>query len=202
MITLKGKYSAGLVSQSFWFVEFKKIIKLISDGKPEQEIKKLCIEENLFGTVNQYRAKRMYGYIWSRTKRLDNTMLHLFETSDLATQKLINLIGILLNDRLFFEFIFEVYREKNILGAEELNDFDLNVFFKNKEVQSEDVNNWIERTKKKLGSSYFNFMIDANLITIVEKKKKITPPVLDVALERYLIASGNEVIAKAIKGVI
>ena len=37
-------YSAGLISQSFWFIEMKKLIKLIDDGKSEQEIKKLCIE--------------------------------------------------------------------------------------------------------------------------------------------------------------
>lgn len=201
MITLEEKYSAGLVSQSFWFVEFKKIVKLLIDGKSEQEIKELCINDNFFGAINENRAKRMYGYIWNRVKRLDDTMLQLFETSDLTTQKLINLIAILLGDRLFFEFIFEVYREKMIVGTEELSDFDLNVFFKNKEVQSDDVAAWIDRTKKRLGSAYFNFMIDANLITVVEKKKMITPPVLDIALERYLESSGNEAIVKAIKGV-
>lgn len=198
---MEEKYSAGLVSQSFWFVEFKKIVKLLIDGKSEQEIKELCINDNFFGAINENRAKRMYGYIWNRVKRLDDTMLQLFETSDLTTQKLINLIAILLGDRLFFEFIFEVYREKMIVGTEELSDFDLNVFFKNKEVQSDDVAAWIDRTKKRLGSAYFNFMIDANLITVVEKKKMITPPVLDIALERYLESSGNEAIVKAIKGV-
>lgn len=198
---MEEKYSAGLVSQSFWFVEMKKIIKRMMEGKSEQEIKKLCIEENLFGTAKEYRARRMYGYIWSRLNRLDSTMIHLFDTSDLATQKLINLIAILQGDRLFFEFIFEVYREKVILGASELNEFDLNIFFKNKEVQSEDVSKWTDRTKKRLGSAYFNFMMDANLITIIDKKKIIAPPVLDVVLERYLEASGNEAITKAIKGV-
>ena len=201
MIALEEKYSAGLVSQSFWFVEFKKIVKLLIDGKSEQEIKDLCINDNFFGAINENRAKRMYGYIWNRVKRLDDAMLHLFETSDLTTQKLINLIAILLGDRLFFEFIFEIYREKMIVGNEELSDFDLNVFFKNKEVQSDDVATWTDRTKKRLGSAYFNFMIDANLITVVEKKKMITPPVLDIALEIYLESSGNEAIVKAIKGV-
>ena len=37
-------YSAGLISQSFWFVEMKKVIKLIDYGKSEEEIKKMCIE--------------------------------------------------------------------------------------------------------------------------------------------------------------
>lgn len=198
---MEQKYSAGLVSQSFWFVEFKKVIKLLNEGKTEKEIKELCINDNFFGAINENRAKRMYGYIWNRVKRLDDTMIHLFETSDLTTQKLINLIAILLGDRLFFEFIFEVYREKIIIGTDELSDFDLNIFFKNKEVQSDNVATWIDRTKKRLGSAYYNFMIDANLITVVDKKKMITPPVLDITLERYLEASGNETLVKAIKGV-
>lgn len=62
-------YSAGLVSQSFCFVEMKKVIKLIDHGKSEEEIKKMCIDENLFGAAEEYRAKRIYGYIWNRTKR-------------------------------------------------------------------------------------------------------------------------------------
>lgn len=100
------KYSAGLVSQFFWFVEIKKIIKLIYDGMTEDEIKKLCIDENLFGAMKEYRAKRIYGYIWNRTKQFDKAMIELFCTSDIATQKIINLIAILRSDRLFFEFMF------------------------------------------------------------------------------------------------
>lgn len=198
---METKYSAGLVSQSFWFVEMKKMIKLKIEGKTEKEIKHLCIDENLFGAINENRARRMYGYMWNRVKRLDDTMIHLFETSDVPTQKIINLISILEGDRLFFEFIFDVYREKVIFGTEELSDFDLNVFFKNKEVQSEEVGKWIERTKKRLGSAYFNFMTDANLITVVDKKRTITPPIFDNELEKYLEASGKQSILKAIKGV-
>ena len=82
-----ANYSAGLISQSFWFVEMKKVIKQIDDGKSEEEIKKMCIEENLFGAAKEYRAKRIYGYIWNRAKRLDKTLIDLFYTSDLATQK-------------------------------------------------------------------------------------------------------------------
>ena len=188
-------YSAGLISQSFWFVEMKKVIKLIDDGKSEEEIKKMCIEENLFGAAKEYRAKRIYGYIWNRAKRLDKTLI------DLATQKVINLIAILRSDRLFFEFMFEVYREKNIFGIPVIEDADVNIFFKNKEIQSEDIAAWTDGTKRRLRSIYFNYLTDANLLTVVDKKKTITPPILDIALERYLEACGESVIIKAITGV-
>lgn len=71
----KEIYSAGLMSQSFWFIEMKKLIKLIADNKTEQEIKEICIEKNLFGAAKEYRARRMYGYLWNRTKNLDATLM-------------------------------------------------------------------------------------------------------------------------------
>lgn len=195
-------YSAGLVSQSFWFVEIKRIIKLINDGMTEEEIRKLCINENLFGAMKEYRAKRIYGYIWNRTKKLDKAMIELFCASDIATQKVINLISILKSDRLFLEFMFEVYREKNILGVNVIEDSDVKVFFKNKEIQSEDVSAWSDSTKRRLCSIYINYLTDSNLLTVVEKKKTITPPILDISLERYLEANGDDTILKAITGVV
>ena len=198
---VEEKYSAGLISQSFWFIEIKKILRLIREGKREDEIKKICIEENLFGTINEYRAKRIYGYIWNRVKHLDGKIIELFNESDLSTQKIINLIAIMRCDRLFFEFIYEVYREKNILGTLTIEDRDANIFFRNKEVQNENIAKWTDRTKKRLKSCYFNYLIDANLITIKDKKKYITPPIFDIAVERYLELVGDFAIVKAITGV-
>ena len=194
-------YSSGLISQSFWFIEIKKVIKLLSEGKTEQEIKAACIEENLFGAAKEYRAKRIYGYIWNRVKHLDDSLIELFISSDLATQKLINLIAILKSDRLFFEFIYEVYREKNMLGVQTLTNSDVNIFFKNKDIQNEDIAQWTDGTKRRLSNIYLNFMTDANLLTENGKEKTITPPIVDIALERYLDVSGNKSILKAITGV-
>ena len=132
---------------------------------------------------------------------MDKTLIDILCTSDLATQKVINLIAILRSDRLFFEFMFEVYREKNILGIPIIEDADVNIFFKNKEIQSEDIADWTDGTKRRLRSIYFNYLKDANLLMVVDKKKTITPPILDIALERYLEACGESAMTKAITGV-
>lgn len=195
------KYSAGLVSQSFWFVEFKKIVSLVYSGKTEYEIKTLCLKENLFGVAKEYRAKRIYGYIWNRVKQLDRTMMKIFVESDLATQKIINLICILKTDKLFFEFMYEVYREKAMLGFDKIENADIRVFFNNKEIQSEEIVAWVDSTKKRLCNIYTNYMIDANLLMIENKEKKITLPILDIALERYLECKGEAVLLKALTGV-
>jgi len=195
------KYSAGLMSQSFWFIEFKKIVKLINDGKSIDEIRALCLEDNLLGISKAYRAKRIYGYIINRVRTLDSTLIKLFCDSDLSTQKLINLITILRTDRLFFEFVYEVYREKVILGIPYMEDSDLGVFFKNKEAQSDDVATWKDSTVKHLKSNYLNYLADANLLSESTEKYSITPPIVDVVLERYLQAREETAILKAITGV-
>ena len=195
------KYSAGLMSQSFWFLEFKKVVKLRQEGMAFDDIKKKCVEENLFGAAREYRALRMAGYIINRVKAMDETLVDLFCNSDLATQKLINLVTILRTDRLFFEFVYEIYREKVILGVDTMEEADVNVFFTRKETQSELIAGWKDSTKRHLRSCYLNFMTDANLLTVMNKKKMITPPILDIALERYLQSIGEEVMVKALTGV-
>lgn len=194
-------YSAGLMSQSFWFLEFKKAVKLRHEGMEYSEIKKKCIEENLFGAATRNRTIRMAGYIVNRLKSIDDRLIEIFLSSDLATQKLINLIAVLRTDRLFFEFIYEVYREKVILGIECMEDTDVNVFFTRKETQSEVIAGWKDSTKKHLRANYLNFMTDANLLTLHEKKKNITPPIPDTTLEEYLKSTGDEAMIKALTGV-
>ena len=195
------KYSAGIMSQAFWFNEFKQYLNLIKNGYSTDELKKEVIEDNLFGAPNEYRAKRMYGYISNRANALEDNLLNLFFSSDLATQKIINLIAVIRKDRLFFEFLYEVYREKIIIGEEKLDLADGKTFFNHKETQDDLLAEWTDATKRRVQSAYFNFMTESNLLRSEgQKDYTITPPLLDIALERYLQANGETAIVKAITG--
>lgn len=195
------KYSSGLVSESFWFVECKKIIKLKYDGLSWDEIKAMCLTDNLLGISKEYRGKRIFGYLKNRIERLDRETISIFLDGDIATQKIIILVAIAKQNRLFFEFLYEVYREKVILGVREINDSDINIFFGNKQEQSEDIDKWTDVTLKRLRSTYLNFMVDARLITVNGKSKELTPPVIDGALERHFKDNGEMNLIKAITGV-
>ena len=194
-------YSAGLMSQSCWFIEFKKIVQLLAEGKTDEEIKAECLENNLLGAIKEYRAKRMYGYLRNRACMLDEELLALFMDGDLGTQKIINLIAILRGDRLFFEFLYEVYRENILMGQPQIEDADVSLFFHNKEAQSEIVASWNESTKKHLKSNYFSCMADANLIRMDGKKRLITKPILDSSIVDYLKKAGDHALLAAIAGV-
>ena len=195
-------YSSGLMSQSSWFVEFKKIVQLWHDGKTWEEIRTFCVAENYFGAPNENRAKRMYGYLKNRIAPMDEALTALFLAADLKTQKLINLMMFLVSDKLFFEFVNEVYREKIQLGQMVLEDQDGNVFISRKEQQHEEIAGWADKTKKRLCTNYYKFMTDAGLLKTTDRKRYITPPILDIALEQYLQENGGEALLRAITGVI
>jgi len=42
----KKPYSAGAVKMSFWFMEFRKVVELLADGKTLEEIKEMNKNEN------------------------------------------------------------------------------------------------------------------------------------------------------------
>lgn len=194
-------YSAGLMAQSSWFIEFKKIVQLIASGMNEDEIERECLHNNLFGMPNEYRAKRVYHYLKNRAEMLDEQLIEMFKNGDVDTQKQINLIAILRGDRLFFEFLFEVYREKILIGQEELGDVEFNAFFRQKGIESEIVECWSDSTKKHLRSNYTTCMVDAGLLRMDGKRRLLRRPIVDTALERYMIDAGEESVIKAIMGV-
>lgn len=197
----KGEYSAGMVSKPFWFLEFKKVIRLLHDGCSYDDIKYQSVNENLFSVSKAYRAKEIYNNVTRRAKALNTDMIELFCSTDLASSKIIALISVMKTDKLFFEFLYDVYREKIILGMSELTNSDINIFFKNKQSQSETVAVWTDSTLKKLRNSYTNYLCDAGILFNDAGVKKITPPVLDITLEKYLMSHNMEQYVYALTGV-
>ena len=200
---MEEKYNAGLMAQSFWFIEFKKIVVLYKNGADYNEIKRQCIEENLFGAINPTREKRMCGYLLTRLRSMDDRLIDLFVNADVSTQKLINLITVMTTNRLFFEFVYEVYRNKLIVGDTSIDLKDGNIFFAQKETQNDDLASWKESTKKKLRSLFLNMLTEADLVRWADDKKQkriVNRVFITMELENYLKAT-NMSMYKAIAGV-
>ena len=197
----RKEYSAGMVKMSFWFSEFRKVIQLLNEGRSWDEIKRLSLDENLFGAPTNARAKQILTTVSDRVKSLDVGFYRLFDDSDISTQKIIALIAIMNTDTLFFDFVYEVYREKLILGSDTLTDSDLGVFFKNKQVQSDKVAGWTDYTLKRLGACYKTLLMEAGMIDRALGERTLLKPILDIGLERRLKDTGMELVLKALTGV-
>lgn len=197
----RKEYSAGMVKLSFWFSEFRKVINLLNNGKTLDEIKSLNIEENIFAAPTQSRAIQIFNTVSRRIKGLNYSFYQLFENSDLSTQKLIALIAIMQTDSLCFDFVYEVYREKLIIGSDELADSDIRIFFKDKQLQSEKVAKWTDYTLKRLGGCYKTMLMEAGLTDHSFGNRKILKPILDKELEECLKINGMELMIHALTGV-
>ena len=194
-------YSAGAVKHAFWFMEFKKVVSLRREGRSWEEVKELNDTENLFGAPTPARAKQIWNTVSARVKALDDSFYQVFEQCDLASQKLFALVALMASDRLFAEFVYEVIREKMIIGINEYSTSDVRLFYKNKQEQSEKAAGWTDQTLERLGQSYRNFLYEAGMTDNGREIRKILKPILDPEMERWLEDQHMDYCLKALKGV-
>ena len=180
------KYSAGMVSRPFWYVEEKKTAKYLLEGLDKNTIKNLVITENIYQAPTEYRAIQIFNTVYKRLTSLDESLLFNIVNSDVATSKIIALFSIMKTDELFFEFMYEVFREKLILGDYMLRDRDVNVFFSNKKTQSDIITKWTDYTIEKLKRCYTRVLYEAGLIVNNSRDRKIVPVNLDYKICQHM----------------
>lgn len=194
-------YSAGAVSKGFWFIEFRKYLELLQEGKSTKEVKELQEKENIFLAPSHSYGKRMIGEIQKRVMEIPDEILDLFWSLNISDQKLINLLGIMLTDRLFFEYIYEIYREALILGTQSFEDSQIRIFFKNKSEQSEKVAEYTVETKRRLATAYKTYIKEANLIKEEKGILIYNKVIMDLRLEEKMKSSSLLPYFKALTGV-
>lgn len=197
----RKEYSAGAVKWSFWFLEFRKTVLLLAQGMAIEKIRKKNTEENLFSASSAERAKLIMNTVAARIGAMPDYFLMDFVSADVATQKLYCLIGCMCNDTLFFEFMYEVIREKMILGLDSFADSDLRIFFKEKQAQSEKAAGWTDYTLKRLGTCYKTMLYEAGLTDKGKTERKIFRPILFPEMENWMKDNGLVPVWKALKGV-
>ena len=197
----RKEYSAGMVKFSFWFAELRKVIQLLNTEKTLSEIRAMALAENIFAAPTQARAIQIFSTVSTRVNCLPPSFHALFEQSDISTQKTIALVAVMQSDSLFFDFMYEVYREKLILGANELADSDFAIFFRDKQLQSEKVAKWTEATLVRLAQCYRTVLMEAGMTDRASGARKILKPILDKSLEDLLKAQGMDTVLLALTGV-
>ena len=196
----KREYSAGIVSKGFWFLEFKKFLGLLREGKSEIEIRKLQEEKNIFSASSKDYGKRIVGEIMKRTRAISDEIKELFFKVDVGTQKVINLLSVMQTDKLFFEYVYNSYRNDMLLGTQEYNSNAVKKFLDEKSLQNEEVAKFTESTKKRMKGSYGNYLKEAGLLEENNGKILYKKIYLDYELENLLRENKMEMYIKALKG--
>ena len=199
---VSGYYSAGMVKHPYWFIEFKKFINLLNEGMTYNEIKQNNLEDNIFSAATEERAIMTYNTVSKRVKTLDDEFIKVFPSLDVTNQKLVLLIAIMKSDLLFFEFMYEVFREKLIIGTAEIEESDFRKFFRDKQMQSDRAAKWKDYTLKRLAGSYKTVLLESGVLeNEVDGRRKIKKPIIDFALENLIKDKNQEVFLNILQGV-
>ncbi|KRL03908.1 DUF1819 family protein [Liquorilactobacillus hordei] len=194
------KYSAGLVSQRFWFYETKQYIEMLNDNKIDKEIKQLSDEVNIFGAVSTSRAKEICNAARRRANILGKDMQEFFPSLNIDNQKIVILISVLLLNDLMLEFMMEVYQFQLQRGVLQLTPTDYKAFFSEKQRTNKVVASWKPYTYNRLASSYKNYLLESGLIRETKGVDTITPKILDSRVLKWLKSINRLDIIEAITG--
>lgn len=181
------KYSAGLMSKSFWFFETKKVAECILEGLSKQEIMDLALNENIFQVSSERRAKRMTGELYRRLKDMPEEVLESFLKTDINSARVFVLMTILKTDIFFFDFMHEVFREHIIKRDYLLKSRDFDLFFEDKKLESEIVEKWTDGTVRRLKSTMKLMLSEARVYDVENEEKNIFVPIIDYRFKSILL---------------
>ena len=194
------KYSAGIMSHSFWYLETKNTAEYLAEDISKKELMELSLTENIYQVDSERRARELTNVCYRRLNGFSNDLLIYLSTCDQNSGKLLVLISILKNDKLFFEFMHEVFKEHIILGNYTIKNSDLDIFFMNKSNQSDVIGNWKDTTLRKVKTNYKNFLIEAGFLEKDEEDYKIILPFVDYRLKELLTQNNLIPFLNAITG--
>ena len=184
------QYNSNLLRDSFWLNETRKTAELILEGLSKEEIMDLSLNENIFGQNSERRKRDIVQTMYKRLNDFPEEILEYFLRVDVTSAKIFVLISILRNDRLFFEFMYEVFRGHILVGNYILRGRDFDIFFNNKATQNEKVDSWSESNIYRLSSRYRTILNEAGVIDNSGDDKQIIVPFVDLRLKKMLIEKG------------
>jgi hypothetical protein len=197
----KKPYSSAIKKTPFKYPIAKKIAKLMLEGKDRKEITQLCCEENYIEIDSPDRRREITNVLYSRLCALDDFLLSEFYNGDVATSKFILIYAIAKTDTLFFEFLFEKYREA-LLSSERhyLSVGDFDDYFESKKQSDLIVAKWGQYTLECLTKGYRNILVDSGLGRRERKNILVEKMMVHPAVEEHIRLIGDGDFIKAVLG--
>lgn len=193
-------YSASIISTSFWFLESKKVAELILEGYSKEEILNAALEDNIFQVETERRVRDITNTTYKRLNSFPEDVLEYFVRVDVNSAKVFVLISVLKSDKLFFEFMYEVFREHIVLGDLTLKNKDFEMFFDNKSYQSDIVSEWVDETLGRLKRAYNTMLSEAGVLDTSGNERVILLPFIDLKFKDILIKNDLGTYLYAITG--
>lgn len=193
-------YSSAIKKTPFKYPIAKKIAKLMLDGLDRNEVYEKCFNENYIEIESEQRRREIANVIYDRLCVLDSFLLSEFYNGDVATSKFLLVYAIAKTDPLFFDFLFEKYREALLSERNYLSIDDFDNFFEAKKQTDVIVAKWGAFTLQCLTKGYRNILVDSGMGHRERKNIVVNKLMIHPAVEEHLDLIGDHEYVKAILG--
>ena len=200
------KYRA-VTSENFDYIEAKIVAQVMNRNKitNKNELFEYIKENKLIEGSNEKNLRKRFGTIFKRLSSMNNFLIEKLVEESPDIGKFINLFSIVINEKILFDFINEVLREKYLLLDKVIDKSDFIRFMSIKSEQIDKVNNWSDETKKKVSSQMKNYLEESGYLISTEKRMKemiISKPLIPIdILENIKENYGNEILKALIQNI-
>lgn len=159
----KLKYTSSIKDMPFMFSEVRRTAQLLCEGKTGEEIIALSMSENIYQLEREKRRKDVPKRMLNRLSTLDSQLISVIANGYEYDAKLIAFLALLKADRLFYEYMREVYFDLYTTGKSEITDKDFISFIERKAQDSDVVAKWASKTIARICSSYKRILCETEL---------------------------------------
>ena len=196
----KKPYSSAIKKTPYKYPIAKKIAGLMLDGLDYDEVFKKSFNDNYIEIESEQRRREITNVLYNRLSCLDEYLLSFFYKGDVATSKFILVYAIAKTDELFFDFLFERYREALLGEKHYLSIDDFDEFFTAKAQTDLIVAKWGEHTLFCLKKGYRNILVESGLGTRERRNIVVQQMMIHPEVEEHIAAIGDKEYLRAMLG--
>ena len=193
-------YSSNIKSFGLLYHEAKKTAKLLIEGFTPEEVSAKAVQDNIYLLRTEKRRSEVAWKVLERLKGIDDYLLTKIATSNLGESKQLVLFTVVKTDKLFFEFMYEVFMEKLVLRDYRINGMEFSSFFQHKSEQSDKVARWSDRTYNDLATVYKKILTEAGMGKEENGSFKINKAVFNHDTVSHIKRSGDQNYLKVMTG--
>lgn len=194
-------YSSIIKKVSFEYANAKKIARMMLDGLDYDEVMKKCCEGNCVEIESEQRRREVSNAVYKRLCTLDEYLIHEFCSGDIVTSKFILVYAITKADSLFFDFMFEKYRDA-LLSEDRpyLSVDDFESFYESKKQSDLIIAKWGTFTLERLTRGYRNILVESGLGRRSGRNIAVSKIMINPSVEEHIKLMGDNDYLKAIIG--
>ena len=186
-----NRYRTTIKNCPLFYQETKRINQLLLDGATQEEIMNKVVEQDFLQLSSLTQRKTVGNELAYRLTLIDKTMQEMIQQEDNQTSKTLVVYSIICADRLFQEFVREIYLDKLITLHSELSKKEVIRFFERKAQTNEIVGKWKEYTYDRLARSFLQVLNEAGWINEIKKSHyQIEKPFISTRARNYLKKEG------------